>query len=344
MKKILFSLLGLIIAFVLHILISTGFFRSIENTVVANVTRSLDIPGAEDFAIDREEGFMIISSDDRAAKFSEKERKGGLYILDLKIENATPQLISGHFNKPLFPHGISMFRLDSAKYKLLVVNHVDQNHFIEVFRLEGNQLIHEQTLEDDLLFSPNDIVAIDEHRFYYTNDHLTDEGLGKFIANYLGKADSNVGYYDGEKFSIVAEDIHYANGINFDPNRDLLYVAALRKFDVKVFHRQDDGSLEFIEDIASGTGVDNIELDENGHLWIGCHPNLLAAQAHLGGKSPHSPSEVITIEYRAKGDYTVESVYVDDGEVISACTVAVPYKDEIFIGDVMDDHFIAIEK
>ena len=344
MKKFLLLLLGLIIAFVFYTLSSTGFFRSIENSTGFSITRSIDIPGAEDFAISREEGFLIISSDDRAAKFSDKKRKGGLYFLDLKTENAVPKLMSGHFNKPFLPHGISLIRLDSAKYKLFVINHVGDDDYVEVFRLEGDQLIHEQTLEDNLLFSPNDIVAIDEHRFYFTNDHLTDAGFGKFAANYLGKSDANVGYYDGEKFSIVAEGIHYANGINFDKNRNLLYVASLRKFSVKVYQYNENGSLGFIEDIACGTGVDNIELDKNGHLWVGCHPNLLTALGHLGGKPPHAPSEAITIEYRGKGDYSVESVYVDDGKIISACSVALPYKDEIFLGDVMDDHFVVVRK
>ena len=57
-------------------------------------------------------------------------------------------------------------------------------------------------------------------------------------------------------------------------------IRRLRKFLVKVFSRSTDGSLEFIEDIPCGTGVDNIEFDEEGNLWIGSHPSLLTFSAY----------------------------------------------------------------
>lgn len=193
-----------------------------------------------------------------------------------------------------------------------------------------------------MLVSPNDIVAIDEHRFYYTNDHLSESGFNNFAAKYLGKADANVGYFDGEKFSIVAEGFHYANGINFDQERQLLYVASMLKFNIKVFEKNDNGSLTHLEDIACHTGVDNIELDQQYNLWVGCHPNLLAAQAYLGGKSQQAPSEIIKIEYRSRGDYSVESVYLNNGETTSASSVVLPYGEELFIGNVRDKKFVAI--
>jgi len=280
MKKTLLFIaviLAVLASFVYYKLSSTGYFRSIENTTNYTATRSFDIPGSEDFAISREDSFLLISSDDRAARLTNVERKGGIYMLDLKTPNASPKLISGGFQKPFFPHGISLVRLDSASYKLFVINHVDERHYIEIFQLKGEQLIHEQSLKDDLLASPNDLVAIDEHRFYYTNDHLSDKGFSKFAATYLGKADANVGYYDGQKFSIVAEGFHYANGINFDSQKRLLYVASMLKFKVKVFHVNQDGNLDYVEDLACHAGVDSIELDDKSNHSIGAHPDFLTA-------------------------------------------------------------------
>ena len=323
---------------------ATGFFRTIENTEHYNIDHSYEIWGTEDFAISRTDSFLLISADDRAAKFSDRERKGGIWMLDLKTNDAQPKLISQNFNQPLFPHGISMIQLDSSTYKVLVINHVEGQHSIEVFHLKGDTLNHQQTIKDELLFSPNDIVAVDEQRFYYTNDRLVSKGFGFFAANYLGKSNSNVGYYDGTDFSIVAEGLHYANGINFDTERSLLYVASLRKFMVKVYQRQENGSLNFIEDIDCQTGVDNIELDENGDLWIGCHPSLMAAKSYLQGKADLSPSEVIHIQYKGTNDYQVESIFVDDGGRISACSVAIPFNDKIYLGNVSDRRFIVIKK
>lgn len=347
MKKFFLGLMVILIGlafFVFNMLSSTGFFRTIENTEGFVINHSYEIWGTEDFAISRTDSFLLISADDRAAKFSDRERTAGIWMLDLKTDNAQPKLISQNFNQAFFPHGISMIQIDSSTYKVLVINHVNGQHSIEVFHLKGDALNHQQTIKDDLLFSPNDIVAIDEQRFYYTNDRLVSEGFGFFAANYLGKSNSNVGYFDGHNFSIVAEGLHYGNGINYDAERNLLYVASLRKFFVKIYQRQDDGTLNFIEDIDCKTGVDNIELDENGDLWIGCHPSLMAAKSFLQGKTDYSPSEVIHIQYNSLNDYTVESVFEDDGQQMSACSVALPFGGGIFLGNVNDKHFIMISK
>lgn len=123
MKKLLLitgTILVAILAFAYNKLSSTGYFRTIENTTDYSVSRSFDIPGAEDLALSREGQFLIISSDDRAKRDQPNERKGGIYLLDLSVPSANPQLISGDFNQPFFPHGISLIKLDSTSYRLLL--------------------------------------------------------------------------------------------------------------------------------------------------------------------------------------------------------------------------------
>ena len=192
--------------------------------------------------------------------------------------------------------------------------------------------------------SPNDLVAIDEHSFYFTNDKRYTKGLGFIAENYLAWKATNVIYYDGSTYSEVADGIAYANGINFDPARKLLFVASPRTFLVKVYDQQADGQLNFIEDIDCNSGVDNIEFDPEGNIWIGSHPNLTAFVTYATGKAPIAPSELIKISYRGKNDYTVESVFTDTGEQISASTVAAIYKDKIYVGNVMDDHVLVLTK
>lgn len=343
MKKflIVFGVLLLIVGgIVLHILISGGFFREIKSGYSGNISRRIGIKGAEDLAICREDSFLIISSDDRAARFHGRHREGGLYKLDLKNPEATPVLLTGAIDFPFFPHGISMLKIDSGAYKLWVINHPRRNHTIEVFKLFGDSLVHELTLEDDALVSPNDLIAINKDQFYVTNDHQYRYGWRRIAEDYLGLALSDVRFYDGTNYTKVADDIAYANGINYDADRNLLFVASPRGFLVKVFEPKETGELTFIEDIDTGTGVDNIEFDVNGKLWIGCHPNLLAFAKYASGKADYSPSEIITIDYRAEGDYSVESVFIDEGELISASTVAIPFHEQIYIGNVMDDQMV----
>jgi len=163
------------------------------------------------------------------------------------------------------------------------------------------------------------------------------------LEEYGGLAVSNVIYSNGTTYQEVADGIKYANGINFDANRNLLFVASPRGFLVKVFSRNPDASLSFIQDIPCGTGVDNIEFDKKANLWIGCHPNLIRFSAYSKGKKATSPSEIIKINFESKDNYTVQKVYVDDGQVMSGASVAAPFGDLILAGNVMDKTFLVLK-
>lgn len=350
MKKILKVVLGFLLILVLYVfytLYTTGFFRTIENKFAGQIMMKVPIVGAEDMQLSREDQFMIISSDDRAARRDGNPKQGGLFLLDLKNPLTAPQLLTHQNNvsTPFYPHGISMIKIDSAKYRIYAINHPDENnHTIESFILDNGDLQKSITYQDDMIFSPNDIVAIDEKRFYFTNDHGYQGGYGKLAEDYLGLKASNVIYFDGENYREVAAGIAYANGINYDPVKALLFVASPRGFLVKVFKTEANGDLTFIENIDCGTGVDNIEFGEDGKLWIGCHPNLIHFGEYAKGKKTISPSEIITIDYRGKGDYTIEQIYEDDGSNMSGSTVAPTYEDLIFVGNVMDKHFLILKK
>ena len=342
-KKIVIVFIVLLFIFIVNIFISTGFFRSIENKFDGIIVKKIALPGAEDITVSHTDRFALISSTKRAVYPPTKEEHGGLYLMDLNSGNYNPLLLTSEFPSSFAPHGISMIKKDSS-YKILTVNHTSEGHSIEVFKLVENQLSYIKTLTDKTMISPNDIVLIDEHKFYFTNDHKYTKGIGRFLEDYAGLSFSNVVYFNGENYHEVANGIAYANGINFDAKRNLLYVASPRKFLVKVYKRNMDGTLNFIEDIICGTGVDNIELDTNGKLWIGGHPNLLRFTSYAKGKKETSPSEIITIDYRGLNDYTIEQVYLDDGSTMSSSSVAAPFEELILAGNVKDDAFLILKK
>ena len=151
------------------------------------------------------------------------------------------------------------------------------------------------TLRSPFMISPNDLVLVDENMFYFTNDHRYTKGVMRLLEDYAGLAKSNVVYFDGNKYKVVAGNIAYANGVVADVKNNLLFVASSRKFCLKIYHRNADGSLQFKNELDCGTGVDNIEQDEHGDLWIGCHPNLLRFTAYATGKKSTAPSEIIKI-------------------------------------------------
>ena len=353
--KVILILLVLFILYALYICVTTGFFRSITNSYSGEIT-SIEISGAEDFAISRTDGFLIISSDDRAGRRDGIETVNGLYYMDLKSGANNPVLLRAQNDVPLYPHGIHMVRLDSNTHRLLVINHVtsgadavssmDLNavHSIEEYTLRDQTLTHVKTHKDDMINSPNDVVATGPVGFYFTNDHGSKTKLGLMLEDYLGLKRSNVIHFDGTGYQIVDDGIAYANGINLDSKKKVLFVASPRGMLVKVYNINDDGSLDFQTDIDCNSGVDNIELDPSGKVWIGSHPVLLASSSYFAGSSPYSPSEIITIDYKNKDDYKVSSVFESDGKDMSASTVAIPYQGKIYVGNVMDDHFIIINQ
>ncbi len=334
--------LGLLV-FILNIFISTGFFRTIENKFDGKVIKSIKLPGAEDIVISNIDSFAIISSTSGRTLPRTKKQVGGLYFLDLKNNNYTPIHLTANFKKPFAPHGISMVKTDST-YTILAVNHANNSHSIEIFELYDKILTHKKTLTDVSMISPNDVVMLDKNRFYFTNDHKYTEGVMQLLENYAGLSVSNVIYFDGKNYSEVANGIAYANGINIDVKRNLLFVASPRKFLVKVYKIYENNSLEFIENIDCKTGVDNIEFDTEGNLWIGSHPNLLHFAAYAKGDKQTSPSEIIKINYKSKGDYTIEKIYLNDGTTMSASTVAATFGNLILVGNVMDKHFLILKR
>ena len=341
-KRILYAAIILILLYVANIFVSTGYFRTIENKFEGRIIKKVHLPGAEDIVVVRQDSFAIISSTKGRALPKVNIETGGLYYIDLKDKNYKPILLSENFKKQFAPHGISIYKKDSS-YTIAAINHTEEGEYIEIFNLKNEKLTHQKSLENELIFSPNDLVLLDENRFYFTNDHKYKDGLMRLAEDYLGLSISNVVYFDGNNYTEVADGIAYANGINFDTKRNLLFVASPRGFLVKVYQKNEDNTLTFIEDIDCKTGVDNIEFDVDGKLWIGSHPNLLHFAAYAKGDKKISPSEIITIDYRNKGDYSIEHVYMEDGTEMSASTVAATLGNTILVGNVMDDKFLILE-
>jgi hypothetical protein len=112
---------------------------------------------------------------------------------------------------------------------------------------------------------------------------------------------------------------------------------------VKVYQKNEDHTLTFIENIDCKTGVDNIEFDTENTLWIGAHPSLLDFSAYAKGNRAIAPSEIIKINYIDKGDYSIEQMYMEDGATMAAASVAAPYENLILAGNVMDAQFLILK-
>jgi len=349
-KKIivlLVILIGIVGYVVLGILAPAGMFKTIlphfEGT---SATLNVEVAGPEDITIDQLSGLAFVSVDDRRANRQSPGRlKGAILIMNLsdsipKLKDITPVGVTD-----FHPHGISLWREPDGRAFLFVVNHRKNysEHVIERFEWKNDSLIYIESIQDvDLMTSPNDVTAVGERTFYVTNDHgYSKPGVGRTLEDYLQRAISYVNYYDGVSFKKVATGIAYANGINQSADHSKIYVASTTGRKVMIYSRDiPSGALSLEEEIKVNTGVDNIELDNQGALWIGCHPQLLKFVAHATNPAKFSPSQVIKITKDDTGNYVVEEIFLNDGTTYSGSSVAAIYNNTLLIGSVFEKSII----
>jgi arylesterase/paraoxonase len=90
-------------------------------------------------------------------------------------------------------------------------------------------------------------------------------------------------------------------------------------------------------------GVDNIAVDSHSNIWISGHPNLLVYQEYCQRKIPISPSEVVKLNFKGE-KIEQQSIFVDNGDVISGSTTACPFGDLLLIGSALDNKLVLLKK
>ena len=320
-----------------------GEFKTITPHFNGQVETIAGVLSSEDITIHPPTAMAFISSDDRRAHWSRKNqaRQGAIYGFDLKSSDPRLVNLTEDFSPELNPHGIGWWMAENGDLSLFVVNHRREGHFVEIFDYRGGKLVHRQSVSGALMHSPNDVIPVGPVSFYVTNDHGNSTALGRAAEEYLQLARSYVLYYDGRTFRKVAEALAYANGINLSPDGQSVYVAATVGQKIYVYDRDSaTGSLSLRITIEAGTGVDNIEIDQRGDLWIGSHPKLLTFVKHSKDPAVLSPSQVIRIAKKATDQYEVTEIYMSAGKPLSASSVAAVFEDTLLIGSVFDNRFL----
>jgi len=344
MKKIAGVLLVLVIivaGWVVHLLWSAGQFKTIEPHFAGTCRTIRGVVGAEDITIHPVTGRAYISVCDRRALMEGKSARGGIYAYDLNAAKPVPLLLTSGPGPDFRPHGISLFVDPGEKDVLCVINHSGGTHKVEIYDLVAGGLVHRKTVAGPALVSPNDIVAVSRDNFYVSNDHRYTHGILKTLEDYLKLPLSNIVYYNGESFSEAAAGIGYANGINISPDGRNLYVAGTTRMTLMVYDRDlKTGVLTVKEKIKFDTGLDNIEVDPAGNLWIGAHPQLLKFVAHSKDAHRLSPSQGLRVKLQPDGQYKLDEIYMNRGEALSGSSVYAVYGSRLLIGSVFEKKFL----
>jgi len=332
-KRFLVPSLGLVAAiyWVGDLLSDAGHFKEIEPHFSGSCQVIGGIAGAEDISFLTNQNKALVSAYDRREHHEEKN--AGIFSYDLATQSITKV-------SPLLddfsPHGISIYNMPDGTVRVFVINHANQSHQINIFDLIDGALVLKNTVTSSQLISPNDIVAVGPNQFYVTNDHKYTHEIMRTLEDYLRLSVANVVFYDGEDFKEVISGIGYANGINVSQNGERLYVNSVTAQSTFVYQRnKQDNSLALLEEIHSGSGVDNIELDEKGNIWMGSHPQLLKFAQHAKDENALSPSQVLKL-VKKEGGYEVEEVYLDSGSQLSGSSVAAVQNNRMLVGAVFD--------
>ena len=147
-------------------------------------------------------------------------------------------------------------------------------------------------------------------------------------------------HWDGKAFREVAGGIRIANGIQVAPDARTVYVVSTIGQELRVYDRDPgSGALRLRQEIPLGSGGDNLELDADGSLWIGSHPQLLTLVRYMSGALPYAPSQILRVVPGRTGT-PVEEVYLNRGEQVSGASVGAVRGKRLLIGTVADSKFL----
>ncbi len=352
-KLTVLSLLIVLVAAALawRTLSAAGVFTTLAPGPDLNCERIPGAPGAEDMVVDRAKGIVYVSSFDRRAA-SQGSVKGAIYRFSLQDPAGTLTDITPVTLEKFAPHGLSLYTAPGGAQSLYVVNHATtwseatdlfgKGQVVEIFTLVPNGVaVHRKTVSDPTFFSLNDVEAVDENRFYVTNDHGSRPGAARMMEDYALLGQAGVVYFDGAAAIQVADGLTYANGLRLSPEGDTLYVAqttgrALALFDVE----RSTGALKPKARISFSFGLDNIDVDASGTLWIAGHPKLFDFIAHAADPARLSPSQVVTVDLSAGGAPEIVTQLLDKGALLSGASIALSHDDKMVVGSVFGPDFL----
>lgn len=324
-----------------------GFDAEIVSRLDGACTRIEGVVGPEDIVIDRAAGQAYISGRDLRAAAAARDGQGtvppgAIYRYDLRAAagQALPVNLTPDAPASFQPHGLSLVR-DGDGLWLLAVNHPGaERHEVIRYRVTAEGLAEDARWTSPLLISPNDLHAVDRDRFYVTNDRGSGARFMHAVESFLHLPRSTVVYFDGGDWWVAADGIVFANGIDATADNALLLVGSVVERQVYLFARAPDGGLALQDRLEMPMGPDNISRAADGSFWIAGHPKLFTFVAHAGDPAAPSPGMVVRTRLTEEGAQVAE-VLRDDGGLMSAMSVAVPYDgNRLLIGGVFAGYFL----
>jgi arylesterase / paraoxonase len=307
------------------------------------------LPGSEDIALDRANGTMFIASDDRRATAAGAPKRGAIFVLPIRGAESISARLDATKGIPaaFHPHGLSRFVDSAGKATVMVVNHPKGfNNYdgtvVEIYDVQPDQtLTHRRTVSIAGLVRINDIVATGTDSFYASSESdlasgSAAEGLSIITGNDRSGA---VWYFDGSMGKKLASGIGFANSLAISKDGKTLFVSGTTSRAIFIYDRDVVTHAIKQRDLAFiGTGADNLDIEDDGRLWIAAAPKLLSFIQHAMNAEKAAPSQVVILEPALNGPGgKVDQVYLRDGtDGFSGASVAVRDGDTMVLGSVFE--------
>ncbi len=268
---------------------------------------------------------------------------GGIFSLPLDHPERGFTRLSGTPSN-FHPTGLGFLRGQDGS---LVVMAVDRpqggDPAIEIFDahiLGGTvSLTQRASVAGGLLSDPIDVAVAGPDQFYVSNASTSTGTLGHLLETVALLPRGNIVYFDGNVFRIVADGLNASRGIALSADGAHLYVAtALGRSLVEFERNAYSGSLKQSGSLVVGSGLDLINADEAGDLWVAAHPRLMMWRGNIAERTP---SEVFKVSLSGSAPAEAELVYADPGHAVSAAGTAAVTGGQLFIAGPNDPRVLA---
>jgi arylesterase/paraoxonase len=325
----------------LRSLVAEGLFTHVRPGFSGNCKAVTGIEGPEDLQIDAQDGLVFISATDRRAKHPDP--RDGIYTMDLAHGRLT-RLVG--MPPDFHPHGLSLYRDPDGGLTLMVIDHhAGDRSTVDIFGVTvlngAARLKLRESVEGGLLVHPNDVAAVGPDTFYVTNDSTSRSAMGRAFETYALLPRGDVVYFNGSVFRIVASGLDFANGIQVSHDGAHVYVATTTGRALFTYERNPfSGSLTQVNSLSIASGLDNIDIDAKGNLWVAGHPRLL--QEARFRRDPHDPaaSQIFKVTMGQGVPQSAVPVYTNAGNQIGDASIGALIGKRLIIGSGLDDKLL----
>jgi arylesterase / paraoxonase len=339
-RKIGAIALILLVAVLLWLVVVDGGFGSVTPHFDGSC-RELPVEGStEDVRLD-ERGVAFVSTQDRG-----NHGRGTIMLLDLNAAAPRPRAALAA-SSDLYPLGISLYTSPEGVRRLFAIDRrPDGNHRVAIYEqtVTGAFSLVESVPGGAFLSSPNAIVAVGPRQFYVVNDFGSRSDSARALELFFSRPRAYLTYFDGIGKRIVADGLRLGVGLTASRDGKRLYVSEFRAKRIRVFERDPaSGDVQPRETLELPAAPDNLHFDSQGRLLIAVHPKVLTLARAMRNPHRRAPTQILRFDPRASEASRLTEVFADDGERISAGSVAVIHGQRMLIGSLADRKLLLCE-